>query len=176
MAVFAQSYRPRRDWRLIGFSLVWALFCLAADYATGPGVQFGSLYAIPVVVAAWESQLPLALGISLVLPAAEFLLDRMWGSCSDTGEELFTTFVRVIALVVLALLADRYAKARARADHRLTLPTDHTTRCERCGRVQDVEGAWWTVDERLTAQLPTPVTTSPCPDCARGIQTSEVKS
>lgn len=166
MAPFVETSRTRRDWRLIGFSVLWAVFCLAADYATGPGVQFGSLYAIPVVVAAWESQLALALGISFVLPAAEFLLDRMWGSFSDPGEEMFTTFVRVIALVVLALLADRFSRARTRAEHRLALPTDHVARCERCGRVQDAEGAWWTVDERLLAQLPTPVTSAVCRECA----------
>lgn len=166
MADLTEPHVHRRDWRLIGFSVAWAVFCLAADYATGPGVQFGSLYAIPVVVAAWESQRILALAIALVLPAAEFFLDRMWGSFVDTGDELFTTFVRVVALVVLALLVERFSRTRVRQERRLVLPADRIVRCDGCGRVQDAEGAWWYVDERLGAHLAGPVTSVRCPECA----------
>jgi hypothetical protein len=167
MASYAeQNLLPRRDRRLVAFSIAWAIFCLAADYATGPGVQFGSLYAIPVVVAAWESQRVLSIVIALGLPAVEFFLDRMWGSFSDTGDELFTTFVRVVALVVLALLVDRFSRTRLRVEHRIALPPDHIVRCDACGRVQDAEGAWWSLDERLGAHLAGAVTPVRCPECA----------
>ncbi len=154
----------RRDWRLIAFSIVWAVFCLAADYATGPGVQFGSLYSIPVFVAAWEANLGLALTIALFLPAAEYVLDRMWGSFADSGEELFTSFVRIVALTSVALLVHRFSRMRTRVERRVALP-ERIARCEHCGRVQDVDGNWWRLDDRMTSSLGDVVETR-CPECA----------
>ncbi len=164
MPSFELSGGGRRDWRLIAFSIVWAVFCLAADYATGPGVQFGSLYSIPVVVAAWEANLGLALTIALCLPAAEYVLDVMWGSYANSGEELFTSFVRVVALTSVALLVHRFSRVRTRVERRLVLP-ERVVRCERCGRIEDVEGNWWRVDDRITKSLGN-VADTRCPECA----------
>lgn len=167
-----------RDRRLIGFAVAWAVFCLAADYLTGPGVEFGSLYAIPVVVAAWYAHLGLALSFALVLPIAEFFLDMSWGSFGvDPGDELFRSFVRVVALVTVALLVDRFSRTRsgAVAERRVELPPDVQC-CEVCGNVQDAGGNWWTLDPRLHLTEPARRAGVRCPTCAAAAPPSETPS
>ncbi len=144
----------------------FASLVAAADWATGPLVQFPILYVFPVMVAAWLGFPRLAIGIAIVLPILRAIVEQeLWQGPPPLRFTVLnaTTYAGVL-LALAGLTATVAATLRRVAALEGMLPL-----CRVCKRIRTEGNRWEALDVYIARQAHTSFSSGTCPDCLRRV-------
>lgn len=156
----------RRSLRSLPVAALIALAVLAADYLTGPFIQFPILFIAPVALAAWFHGRHWGLAFAVLLPGAHMaisLTHRVPWSLLDVE---INTAIRVVVFGLFAHLMDQAAQRRRLAEEvqvlRGLLPI-----CSFCKRIRNAEGKWEVLEQYIADRSEAEFTHGICAPCAR---------
>ena len=138
----------------------------ALDYLSGPYVQLGLLYLLPLGLAAWYGSLHWALAVAVVLPAVRlsyFAFD-LWEPPGTFADVAVNATVRAAVLALVAVLIRRARQARE-LEREVAVLRGLLPICTYCKRVQDPEGRWHSVEQYVSARAEVAFTHRVCPLC-----------
>ena len=148
---------------------VWVCLTVALavlDYLSGPYVQLGLLYLLPLGLAAWYGSLHWALAVAVVLPAVRlsyFAFD-LWEPPASFANVAVNATVRAAVLALVAVLVHRTRRARE-LEREIAVLRGLLPICMYCKRIQDPEGRWHSVEQYVGARSEVAFTHCVCPLC-----------
>jgi hypothetical protein len=143
-----------RPWHAIAFSLL----VVAADYLSGPTLQFPFLYIVPVSLAAWGAPKPFAYLLAVLLPATRILLNHLWGVPLVAYDLVINFAIRASMLGGLVYLLSIL--------HNLRLLRGLLHICSYCRRIETAEGDWMTTEQFIIRHSEAMFSHGVCPECA----------
>ena len=150
--------------------LVWALVAvviLAADFSTGPIIQFPFLFLAPVALASWYNGWRWGLAFALVLSLARFWFATLWPVPWSLVASGINTVIRIAVLGAFALLIDRVATEHRRLAQELRVLRGILPICSACKKIRTADGSWQQIEQYIRTHSEAEFTHSICPECAR---------
>jgi hypothetical protein len=80
--------------RRVGFVIGLSLMLLALDFASGPFIQFPVLFILPIILCAWWHGGRPAVLLGLLLTAARFWFNWIWGFPLEFAPAVVNTVLR----------------------------------------------------------------------------------
>jgi hypothetical protein len=151
-----------RRYLLPAYWIGLSILILAADYLTGPYVQFPILYVLPVLLASWYSGFSWGLGLSLSLSLFRFCYATLfWSESISPLQVAINSIIRICVLSLLAFLAEHAAK-RTREIKVLKglLPI-----CCFCKKIRNPDDTWVPLEKYIMEHSNSEFTHSYCPEC-----------
>lgn len=149
--------------------ILWILLSVGAgviQYVTGPEVNSGVLYLVPIALAAWYGPLWVALVSAVLLSTTQyaFVATGLWAEPPATEPTLVNTLLRGGGLLLVALLIHRARKAQE-LEREVTALRGMLPICLYCKQIQDAAGQWHTVEQYIGAHTDAAFTHLVCPVC-----------
>jgi hypothetical protein len=145
--------------------LVWILLSipvLAADYATGPAIQFPIVFVIPVVLSSWYSGKIWGIVLALLLPIGRVLLHYVWEPSTSVQIVMVNVAIKIIVFAGIALLVDHAASlTREVRTLKGILPI-----CSNCKKIRDEDGSWKQMETYISEQSEAKFSHGLCSECA----------
>lgn len=143
-----------------------SVFCLAIDYASGPGVQFPVAYLAPISMASWYGGRLWGLALAVALPLSRFSFHFSWDSSPTLLELSVNAAIRITVFGVFAWLIDRTAR-QMRELRRMHQLERILGVCRVCSRIRDERtDAWQPIDDFIAGH-PEEFAPGVCPSCAK---------
>ena len=147
-----------RGWHWVAFSLA----VLAADYVTGPFVQFVILFTIPVTLATLLHGPRIGLLVAAGLPLVRLVFFFQWNERVAWGIEVFDVAVDIVVLAGLAVLVHRIDRQR----RRIQVLEGMLPICSYCKRIREQGGAWRQVESYIAEHSAAQFSHTFCEECA----------
>lgn len=143
-----------------------AILVAAADWATGPMIQFPILYVLPVMAAAWFGFPRLSMAIAIGLPSLRALVEQtLWPGTPPLPYTLLNTATHAGVLAALAGLTITAAAAL----RRVAALEDILPLCRVCKRIRSEHHRWEALEVYIARHMETSFTSGTCPDCLRRV-------
>lgn len=150
------------------FSLAFGLICLAADYVTGPAIQFPVLYLAPISLASWYTGRTWGLTLAVILPLLRLSFFTIWDAPWGPAPAI-NAAVQVTVFTWFAWLVDRTSR-QMRDLMRMRLLEGILGVCRVCKKIRDQHGDAWQPIEAYAATHPNEFQHDVCPDCERRVR------
>ena len=148
-------------WWVLGGVLV-----LAADYLVGVDSQFPMLYALPVILAAWYSDLWTAVAMATAVPV--FHIVRVVAVMGTTESALLLatmTAARGVVILLIALWFARLAKHERQLLRYVVKLEGLLPLCSVCKSIRNEAGAWEPLETFISSRSDADFTHGLCPKC-----------
>jgi hypothetical protein len=149
--------------------LLWlglAVVILAADFLTGPSIQFPILFLGPIALAAVYSGRRWGLTLAIGMPLVLFGFRTYWGGDVVSPAAVVNAGIRIVVLATFSVLVGSAVRARALSREvrilRGILPI-----CSFCNRVHTPDDHWVRIDMYITEHSEAQFSHGLCPECAR---------
>ncbi len=144
------------------FWLIISILVLAADYVTGPLVQFPIAFALPVILASWYSGRAWGVSLAVLLPAIRIVFHYYWETPMPGYTEAINLIIRIAILWGMAYLVDRTATlTREIRMLRGILPI-----CSNCKKIRAEDGSWKQFEAYILEHSEAKFTHGLCSGCA----------
>lgn len=146
-------------------SLAFASVVLAADYLSGPVIQFQMLFVAPVSLAAWLNGRWWALALTIALSLARLYLVAVFDPAPWTLiESVANAAISLTVLGAFAFLVDRVRHTMI-LDREVELLRGLLPICNVCKKIRDQQEAWQPLEQYIAARSAAEFTQSICPSC-----------
>ena len=153
---------------LIKKELQWALWVLlslvvlAADYASGPDIQFPVAFVIPVILSTWFGSMRWGIALAGLLPLVRVFLHSVWWASVPMPIVLINAAIKIVVLGAMAFLAGRAAElAREVRTLRGILPI-----CSNCKKIRSDNGSWRQIEVYISEHTDAEFSHGLCSSCA----------
>lgn len=152
------------------FPLYWigiSVILLAADYFSGPFIQFPITFLIPVALASWYSGVRWGVALGILLPICRLFFNIMlWTVPWGWIEAGFNCLIRIFVFVIFAVLIDHVAKERRKLTREVQMLSGLLPICSNCKKIRDESNQWQPIEHYITERSAASFTHGMCPDCA----------
>jgi hypothetical protein len=152
--------------RALPFVALLACAVLAADYFTGPSIQFPILFIAPVALAAWFHGRNWGLAFAGTLPLVHMGISFAHKVPWSLLDVEINAGIRLVVLILFALLTDQAAQRRKLAEEvkvlRGLLPI-----CCFCKKIRNTEGTWEVMEQYIADRSEAEFSHGLCASCAR---------
>lgn len=152
-------------WSRAWFIVLLCLALAAVDWELIPLKVFPFVFIFPLMLAAWNRNLPFALicavGLSLTRLAHQFAFDEK----PYTAEEVADALVRFFVLMLLAALTSQLGKHARQLRQRVRMLEGILPICARCKSIRDEHNDWVQLEGYITAHSSAQFSHSLCPQC-----------
>lgn len=148
--------------------LTWitlALVLLAADFASGPLVQFPVFFALPVALAGWFGGTRWAIALAISLSSARLGFHWIWAPAYPTVVALANAAANVAVGAMLAFLAARASRMRA-LERDLRALEGILPICSFCKQMREPDGTWVRLEQYFASRADAKFSHGVCPKCA----------
>lgn len=153
----------------------WAMVCwvisaaaiMAADYFSGPWIQFPIMYGIPVGLAAWFNGRWWAMPIAVLMPMGRIWFSTLWASPATSAEIAINTVIRILVFVSLAYLVDKVATQKRVLEKEIQTLHGILPICGFCKRIRDPAGEWQILEKYISQRSEAQFSHGICPECLR---------
>jgi hypothetical protein len=143
-----------------------ALAVLAADYLTGPFIQFPILFIAPIALAAWFHGRRWGLAFAVLLPGAHMAISLVHRVPWSLLDSWINALIRVLVFGLFSHLMDQAAQRRRLAEEvqvlRGLLPI-----CSFCKRIRNADGKWEVLEQYIADRSEAEFSHGICAPCAR---------
>ncbi len=147
------------------YSLGLAALVMALDFAIGPRLEFPSLYAIPVLYAAWYGGRRWALPLCVL---QSFHVVTVWtqnGSESAVFDASIAAFMRVFVLGAIAWWLSGVRDVQRQLSHEVEMLEGLLPICSYCKKIRDDEGEWQVLEKYIQEHSAATFTHGVCQTC-----------
>lgn len=154
---------------LLATPVLWILLSIGAgviQYVSGPDVNSGVLYLVPIALAAWYGPLAVAVISAVLLSMTQyaFVATGLWAEPPAHEPTLVNALLRAGALLLVSLLIHRARQAQE-LEREVTALRGMLPICLYCKHIQDADGQWHTVEQYIGAHTDAAFTHLVCPVC-----------
>lgn len=147
-------------WTGISFILV------AADYYSGPFIQFPVAYLIPVALASWYNGKWWGIGFAVVLSLVRFLFNAYaWTIPWTMLDATVNTIIRLLVFSAFAFILDRLATQTKVLSREVRSLEGLLPICSHCKKIRDQNNQWQVLEEYIVARSEASFTHGICPEC-----------
>ena len=154
------------DLRLL-LSAMLAEVVLAADFATGPFVQFPLLFLIPIAYAAWRSGWIWGMGLAVFLSLMRALFVPLWGVPWTMSDTVVNTTIRIATFCLFALLIDRASQQTKELRREVRTLRGLLSICSFCKRIRIDGDKWEQIETYVSERSEARFSHGVCPECVR---------
>ena len=152
-------------WNRAWFIVLISLALAAADWELVSLKVFPFVFIFPVMLAAWNRPLRIAvlfaLGLSLTRVAHQFVFDER----PDSFDDAFAALVRFFVLLLLATMTSQLGKQSRQLRQRVRLLEGILPICAGCKSIRDEQNRWVQLEGYITAHTTAQFSHSLCPEC-----------
>ena len=156
------SLAPHR-YIIVGASILFAIFILAADMKAGPFIRIPVLLVLPVIAVSWYGGLVmggvLAIGLPIVHLAVEWNISKPWSS----EDSVINAVIRIITFSLISFLVYYVNRQRTR----LKVLQGLLPICSFCKKIRTKEEKWEQMESYITHHSQAEFSHGVCPECAQ---------
>jgi hypothetical protein len=151
-----------RHWH---YPLYWtgvSILVGAADYFSGPIIQFPIAYVVPILLATWYSGRAWGVSLAVLLSLVRLTFSHAWNEPLLDGVVAINLLIRLIVFVGLALLVNHVASlVREIRVLEGILPI-----CSNCKKIRMQDGTWSEMEEYISKHSEAEFSHGLCQQCA----------
>jgi len=154
--------------KILSYRLFWTLLgvvSVAADYFSGPVIQFPILFLIPIAGAAWYVSRRFAVGFAVLMPGCRLLFYVLWATPWSFPEELVNALIIMAVLVCAAGLIARTARQTKELAREVQVLTGLLPICAGCKKIRAENDRWQPVEQYISSHAPVEFSHGLCPEC-----------
>ena len=159
-----QDLRRRKFWPIFWLSL--SVIVVAADYITGPAMQFPILYIIPIALASWFNGRRWGLVLACGLPIFRIVFLFLWTTPWGLLETIVNAGIRIIVFSLLVFLIDHEVQRQALLKEvkvlKGLLPI-----CSFCKKIRTQDKNWVPLENYIAEHSEAEFSHGFCPDCMK---------
>lgn len=140
---------------------------LAIDYITGRAIQFPITYVLPVGMAAWREQRPVAYAIAILMPIARLGFHFLWHEPQPFSVAALNASIAVSALILYAYLVDRIAWQTRVLEKKVKVLEGILPICASCKRIRTKQDEYQQIEKYITEHTEASFSHGICPECAK---------
>lgn len=142
------------------------LLTIAADYLTGPAIQFPILYLLPIGLAAWSGGRRWGGALALTMP----LMRLYFGFVREVWfrpESVVNASVRIIVFSLFVYFIDQTARHHRALQKEVRILTGLLPICAFCKKIRNEANEWIILEQYIGAHSEAKFSHGLCPDCFR---------
>ncbi len=139
---------------------------LAADFATGPHIQFPILFLIPVSMAARAGRIRWGVVLAIALPAIHALLRLRWAGPSSVLDLAINFVIRAVVLLFVVKLLEQAAQ-KEELQKQVHVLQGLLPICCFCKRIRNDKSIWEPIELYVAQNSAAQLTHGICEDCAK---------
>lgn len=147
------------------YSLGLAALVMALDFAIGPRIEFPSLYALPVLYAAWYGGRRWALPLSFTQTFHIVTVLVQDGSDTAVFDASVAAFLRVFVLGAIAWWLAGVRDVQRQLSREVEMLEGLLPICSYCKRIRDDEGDWQPLEKYIGDRSDATFTHGVCQSC-----------
>jgi hypothetical protein len=152
---------------LLLFWIGSSIILLAADYFSGPFIQFPVTYLIPISLASWFSGRRWGLAFAIILPLVRLYFNLVLWTIPWTYVEAATNcIIRIVVFTLFAILISRIAKKTSELTKEVSMLSGLLPICSFCKKIRDESDQWQQVEQYVAEHSDASFTHGVCPECA----------
>jgi hypothetical protein len=147
------------------YPLYWtgiSILVVAADYFSGPVIQFPIAYVIPVLLATWYSGLAWGVFLAVLLSLVRVTFYRAWTEPFLDAVFVINLVIRLIVFVGLALLVNYVASLV----QEIKVLKGILPICSNCKKIRMQDGTWSEMEEYISQHSEAEFSHGLCQQCA----------
>lgn len=148
-------------------SVLLAVVVLAADFASGPSIQFPLLFLIPIAFASWFSGWFWGVGLAVFLSLMRALFVPLWDAPWTLGHTVVNTAIRIATFCMFALLIDRTSRQTKALKREVRTLRGLLPICGFCKRIRTDGDNWAQIEAYVSDRSEARFSHGICPKCAR---------
>ncbi len=153
--------------RTVYICILVAAIILGIDYITGRYVRFPILYILPIIMAAWQQQRPLAYALAVVMPLARIGFHFPWQETQLLSLAVLNAVIFILALVFYTYLADRVAWQNKALMTKVRTLEGILPICASCKRIRNEAGEYVQMEKYISEHSQASFSHGLCRECAR---------
>ena len=146
-------------------SALLAVVVLAADFASGPFVQFPLLFLIPIAFASWFSGWSWGVGLAIFLSLMRALFVPLWDAPWTVVHTVINTAIRMATFSLFALLIDRTARQTKALKKEVRTLRGLLPICGFCKRIRTDGDNWVQIEAYVSDRSEARFSHGVCPEC-----------
>ena len=147
-------------------SALLAVVVLAADFASGPFVQFPLLFLIPIAFASWFSGWAWGVGLAVFLSLMRSLFVPLWDAPWTAANTIVNTAIRIATFCLFALLIDRASRQTKALRREVRTLRSLLPICGFCKRIRTDGHNWVQIETYVSDRSEARFSHGVCPECA----------
>jgi hypothetical protein len=140
---------------------------LGIDYLTGRVIRFPITYVLPVGMAAWREQKPMAYAMAIFMPFVRVGFHFPWHQAESISIAVLNASITVLALILYAYLVDRIAWQTRALKKKVRVLEGILPVCASCKRIRTEQGDYVQIEQYITEHSEASFSHGICPECAR---------
>jgi hypothetical protein len=155
-----------KEGQILQISFILAVVLLAADYVTGPYIQFPITFLIPVGLTAWYCGFTYGLGFAISMALIRFFFNLIWNVPWTIFEDLVNALIRIAVLSAFAYLMNRTARQTRELKERVQTLEGLLPICSSCKKIRNDKGEWERIENYISDHSKAEFTHGLCSECA----------
>jgi len=147
-------------------SALLAVLVLAADFASGPFVQFPLLFLIPIAFASWFSGWAWGVGLAVSLSLMRALFVPLWDAPWTAANTIVNTAIRIATFCLFALLIDRTSRQTKALRREVSTLRGLLPICGFFKRIRTDGDKWVQIETYVSDRSEARFSHGVCPECA----------
>ena len=155
----------RYPWNQPWLWFACAAIIAAADFFTGPFIQFPIFFTIPVMFMAWINGKRWAVTLALTLCIARFIFNFYWTVPWTIWVVTMNAIIRMVVLTFLAIVTAYLGEQTRRFRVRIQTLEGILPICAWCKDIRDEDGQWQQMETYVSKHSQAQFSHGVCPKC-----------